>query len=69
MIVINIVLPPNSMERLGQILMGEQSNPSKAHSSIVDGTRVGETRCFQSKKGVMHEEDPSSTIHRWMWKL
>ena len=66
MTVINMILPPNSMGRFDKIPMGEHSLPSKAHSSLVEGRRVGDPRFSQSKKDIMHEEDPPSTTHSWM---
>jgi hypothetical protein len=61
---IKIVLPPNSMGRLGKIPKGEQSLPSKALNSVIDGIRVGEPSCFQDDEDIMHEDAPSSIIHR-----
>lgn len=57
------------MGRLGTIPVGEQSFPLKDRSSIVEGTRVWKPRCSQVEKDIMHEEDPSFTIHQWMWKF
>ena len=62
-IVINMVLPPKSVGRLGKIWTGKQSHPLKAHNSLVEGTRVGEPRLFHAKKDIMQKEALLSTIH------
>jgi len=61
---IKIVLSPNSIGRLGTIHVGLQSIPSKAHNSVVGGTRVGDPRCSQVEKDMIQEEAPLSTKHQ-----
>jgi hypothetical protein len=61
---IKIVLPPNSMGRLGKIPKGEQSLPSKALNSIINGIRVGDPSFFQADEDIIHEDAPSFIIHR-----
>ena len=65
-IVINAVLPPKSMGRLGKIPTWEQSLPSKDHNSLVEGTRVGGPIFSQDEKYIMHEEASLSTTHLLM---
>lgn len=57
-IVINTILPPNLMGILGKILMGGESHTSKARSSLVEGTRVGDP--------IRSQVETHTTTHQWM---
>ena len=69
MIVINTILPPNSMGILGKIPMGGKSIPSKARSSLAEGTRMGESIRPQDEKDIMYKEVSSSMTHQWMGRF
>jgi hypothetical protein len=61
---IKTILPPNSMGILGNIPKGKHTLPSESLNSFIDGIRVLELSCFLDDEDIMHEDSPSSIIHR-----